>query len=142
MTRPLLLTLLLAALASPAAAQIVCHADQFGNAICRDGQGHAIRGRADDRGRVVWRDDRGRVVSGYTDARGNSVLLGPEGARIVGHQGAAGHSVWRFPNGETVVGHSDPTNGNSTYRDSRGRSLRCHDDGRGHEVCLSGRAQR
>jgi hypothetical protein len=140
MPRPILLTVMLAALASPAAAQIVCHADQFNNAICRDGQGRAIRGRADDQGRVVWRDDRGRMVSGYTDAQGNSVLLGPDGARIVGHRDAAGNSAWLFPGGEVVRGHADPRNGNSVYRDSRGRTLRCHDDGQGHKVCLSGPA--
>jgi hypothetical protein len=135
----LLLAAALPLLALPAQAQIVCHADQFNNAICRDGRGNAIRGRADDQGRLVWRDNRGRVVTGYTDARGHSVLLGPDGARIVGHEDPAGNSAWVLPNGRTVRGHSDPRSGNSVYRDSRGNVLRCHDDGRGHEICVSGR---
>jgi len=135
---------ILAALAagSPAHAQLNCTTDRIGVTACVDGSGNTYRGKADAKGRLVWRDGRGRVVTGYTDESGVSVLLGPEGARIVGYEDEAGNSAWRTPGGRTVYGHSDPANGNSVYRDNRGNVLRCHDDGQGHKVCLSGREDR
>lgn len=131
------------ALAPPALAhepeQLTCRTDRIGVTACLDGRGNTYRGKADPHGRLVWRDGRGRVVSGYTDAQGRSVFLGPDGARIMGYEDGSGNSAWRMPDGRTVYGHSDPATGNSVYRDRRGNVLRCHYDGQGHEICLSGR---
>lgn len=125
--------------AAPAQAQITCHTDRIGVTACLDGRGNTYRGKADPMGRLVWRDARGRIVTGYTDAQGRSVILGPDGARIVGYEDERGNSAWRMPDGRMVYGHTDPKSGNSVYRDKRGNVLRCHDDGQGHKVCVSGR---
>ncbi|MFN3523850.1 MAG: hypothetical protein ACK4YQ_16500 [Phenylobacterium sp.] len=131
------------AIATPAAAQMIdCTTDRIGVTTCLDGAGAAYRGKADPKGRLVWRDGRGNIVTGYTNPDGVTVLLGPDGARVAGYEDAQGNSAWRTPNGRTIYGHSDPTNGNSVYRDNAGRVLRCHDDGKGHKVCISGREDR
>ncbi|WP_374573131.1 hypothetical protein [Phenylobacterium sp.] len=127
------------ALATPAFAQLNCTTDRIGVTTCLDSAGNAYRGKADPKGRLVWRDGRGHIVSGYTNEDGVSVLLGPEGARVVGYEDAAGNSAWRTPGGRTIYGHTDAENGNSLYRDRQGNVLRCHDDGQGHKVCISGR---
>lgn len=128
-------------LASPALAQLNCTTDRVGVTSCVDDTGAVYRGKADPNGRLVWRDGRGHIVDGYTNESGVRVLLGPNGARVVGYEDAAGNSAWSA-GGRTVYGHSDPASGNSIYRDNRGNVLRCHDDGQGHKVCLSGRENR
>jgi len=121
---------------------LTCRTDRIGVTACTDGRGQTYRGKVDPHGRMIWRDGRGRTVSGYTDAQGRSVFLGPDGARIMGYEDGSGNSAWRMPDGRTVYGHSDPDTGNSVYRDPYGRVTRCHYDGQGHEVCLSGRDDR
>ncbi len=128
-----------AGVSAPAWAQLSCHTDRIGVTTCEDGMGAVYRGKADPKGRLVWRDAAGRTVNGYTDGDGNSILLGPNGAQMVGHEAVGGESAWIAPNGRTVRGYSDPNNGNSVYRDGRGRVVYCHDDGRGHAACVPGR---